>query len=154
MRVPPCTSMPSLALPGARLGDHTSKGVREGISTLLDLLPDRRQVIRATQGQLVAVDLRSQLAGIPFASINPNPSYSGVRLRVSDSHDFISVEIRLFLARGRVSRSYVSRNYLRATSRTPGDGLVKATMPNYYCRGYRRIADVRPECRFIAAFQT
>jgi len=58
---------------------------------------------------LVAVDLGAQLARRPFARVNPNPSYRGVRLRVSDSHDFISVEIRLFLARARNARVRVQK---------------------------------------------
>ena len=71
---------------------------------------------------LVAVDLGAQLARRPFARVNPNPSYSSVRLRVSDSYDLISVAIRLFPARPRVLRTFVSRNYLRAIIRTPGEG--------------------------------
>ena len=120
--------MPGLALPSLPPSHHAGESACEGVGTLLDLLPDRRQIIRAAQGELVAVPLRPQLAGHPFARVNPNPSYSGVRLRVSDIHDFISVEIRLFLARGRVVRWYVSRNYLRAMIRTPGEGFPSSTL--------------------------
>ena len=119
--------MPGLTLACLVAGHHAGNALGEGVGTIGHIRLDPRQIVGATQSQLVAVPLRLQLRGNPFARVDLYPAVFWRQiLVVGNGDDLVRVMVRLS---GQITCREVAISRAKSSTRHPSNTWFPESSP-------------------------